>query len=165
MSETTAERILRHVGARFGCSPRTLRKLFRHEQRAAAEAELQRLIDAGQVIRSSHSFHVNGKPYLRLFTSLEASNAWRDSDAAERLKRPRTAAQTAQRETLKAKPAKAPKGPAHKTVALAADAPADYSRAKIIKTEPHPGRFEVIGPVPRITDSNDCRPWAMAATA
>ncbi len=77
-----------------------------------------------------------------------------------RVKKPATPKQTAQRETLKAKPA-GRKTPVY--AKLDKSAPA-ICNVKPQVSPPPPGRFEVTGPVMRVINSNECSAWARAAT-
>lgn len=163
--DSILDAIKRTLARKAGASAHEIRGLmYTHPDRDRARALLQQLVRTGEAIKATKLTSSAGRPQERYYASPEHAAAWGQIQPATRA-RQTTKAMQAQRETLKVRPVKEPKTPAraHKVVQLAPDAPADFSRAKVIRTETPRGRFEPDGPVPRIADSRDCRPWVLHA--
>lgn len=143
--------IIRKASRAAGVSRRDLRDSYNdHEDRPLAIAMAERMVAAGELFECMRHVQAQGRPLCRLFVNRADGARW----AAGLVEDP----PKAKRALPAAKPAPKPVG-----ICLDKDqAPTGEIPAPSVWQTP-PGRFEVRGPVPRVTSAAECRPWAAAA--
>lgn len=141
--------IIRKATRAAGVSRRDVRDSFHQEDRAPAVALMDRMIAAGELFECIRKHSGKGIPQRRVFVERGDGSKWSAGLVQE---------------TQKAKRApQAPKIAQPTFKRLDGDqAPPGEIPAPIVWQTP-PGRFEVRGPVPRVTSAAECRPWAAAA--
>jgi hypothetical protein len=143
--------IIRKASRAAGVSRRDLRDSYNdHEDRPLAIAMAERMVAAGELFECMRHVEAQGRPLCRLFVNPADGAKW----SAGLVEDP-----------PKAKRAPAAVKPAPRPVGLQLDgaqAPTGDIPAPSVWQTP-PGRFEVRGPVPSVTNPAECRPWAAAA--
>lgn len=145
--------IIRKATRAAGVSRRDLRDSYNdHEDRAPAIAMAERMVAAGELFEYLRHVEVQGRPLCRLFVNRADGVRWsaglvEDPPKAKRLP---AAAKEAPRPAFQRLDGNQP--------------PTGAIPAPSVSATP-PGRFEVRGPVPSVTNPAECRPWAAVAAA